>query len=250
MLNSEELQWLSVVLREMDSMLGTLSNFRDYPGLLHRDDPALQSYLEHVTDTVQKARLLSGKAIDALEEAAADAAESARQLAQDAAEAANPPPSPPAPEPVLVRPPVNLERIFMANPTGMRELVLVVDADPQTLTQVEDMLTEEDYRVLSIRDSFEAISIYTRLWAAIDLVVLDFDMPGMSGDLIFEEMLVVNPRLSAVVSGGMAHVAKLNAMLGRGLKGFLPKPYNRERLLTQIQQILAHRSPSSSSARL
>lgn len=249
MLNPEELEWLGVALREIDQMLGSLSDLRGYPGLIDTDNPHLQRYLEHVIQTVRDARLLSGKAFEKVEEAAEDAAEEARQRARAVAEAAHPSEPEPPPEPVLVRPPVNLERITMANPTGMREVVLVVDADPVTLNQVEEMLTEEDYRVLSIPSSFEAITIYHRLWAAIDLVVLDFDMPGMSGDLIFEEMLAVNPQLTAVVSGGLAQTSKLNAMLGRGLKGFLPKPYNRQRLLTQIEQILAHRQPTSASIR-
>jgi CheY-like chemotaxis protein len=239
------LQWLNGVLHEIDLMLGSLSDLRDYPGLLDREDPHLQAYIEHVIHTVRDARKLSGKALEHVGDAVETEAEASRQRTREEAEAADP--TPPPPTPVVVRPPVNIERITMANPTGMREIVLVVDADPVTLTQVEEMLTEEDYRVLSVRDSFEAITIYTRLWAGIDLVILDFDMPGMSGDLVFEEMLVVNPQVKAVVSGGLAHLPKLNGMLSRGLKGFLPKPFNRERLMGQIQQILAHRPPASRS---
>ncbi len=250
MLNPEELEWLHVALREIDLMLGSLTDLRSYPGLVEREDPPLERYLEHVIHTVRNARLLSAKASEKVEVALEEAAEESQRFAREAEEAARPVAVAPEPEPVVVRPPVNLERITMANPTGMRELVLVVDADANTLNQVEEILTEEDFRVLSIPSSFEAISIYHRLWAAIDLVILDFDMPGMSGDLIFEEMLAVNPQLTAVVSGGLAQTPKLNAMLGRGLKGFLPKPYNRQRLITQITQILANRQPGSSSTRL
>ena len=246
MFTQEELQWLRSALHEIDLMLGSLSDFRQHPGLLDRDDPGVQRYLEQVIHTVRDARQLSAKAINWVEEAReSEAAESQRQVREEEARV-NPPPPPP---PVLIHPPQHIERITMANPAGMREVVLVVDADKTTLAQIEEILTDQDYRVLSVTDSFEAISIYNRLWAGIDLVILDVEMPGMSGDLVFEELLVVNPKVAAVVSGGLAHTNKLNAMLSRGLSGFLPKPYNRDRLIAQIQQILARRPSSGGSSR-
>ena len=137
----------------------------------------------------------------------------------------------------------------MANPTGMREVVLVADHDTGTLGEIERILTDEDYRVLSVRDAFEAIAIYARLWAAIDLVVLDFSMPGMNGDLIFDELQAINPKVAAVVTGGFTDPAKLNQMLSQGLKGYLPKPSEREKFLRQIQQVLAHRPHSGGGAK-
>ncbi len=137
----------------------------------------------------------------------------------------------------------------MANPTGMREVVLVADHNQATLAEIERILTEEDYRVLTVRDAFEAISIYARLWAAIDLVVLDFSMPGMNGDLIFDELQAINPKVAAVVTGGFTDPAKLNQMLGQGLKGYLPKPSEREKFLRQIQQVLAHRPHSGGGSK-
>ena len=132
----------------------------------------------------------------------------------------------------------------------MRELFLVADHDAAALHEIETMLTDEDYRVLSVRDAFEAISIYARLWAAIDLVVLDFSMPMMSGELIFDELQAINPNVAVVISSGFTHPEKLSQMLGRGLSGFLPKPYNREKLIPQIKQVLAHRPRSGGANRL
>ena len=130
----------------------------------------------------------------------------------------------------------------MANPTGhARGRARGRPQHRRRLAEIERILTEEDYRVLTVRDAFEAISIYARLWAAIDLVVLDFSMPGMNGDLIFDEMQAINPKVAAVVTGGFTDPIKLNQMLGQGLKGYLPKPSEREKFLRQIQQVLAHR---------
>ena len=252
MLSEEELEWLSGAIKDIDDLLRGMADFRRFPDLINRDDAPLDAYLEHVVASVRDARLLSARTLERLEDARSQLAEETRQ-AEEAAQqaAARNSPEPPPPTPVrTVQPPTNMEQIFMANPTGMREVVLIAEHDAKLLAEIETMLTDEDYRVLSVRDAFEAISIYARLWAAIDLVILDFSMPGMSGDLIFDELQAINPRVAAVVSGGFTHPEKLNQMLGQGLSGFLPKPFEKEKLIRQIQQVLAHRPHSSSASRL
>lgn len=250
MLSREETDRLQTTLRNIDDLLKGLVDFRDYPELLVSEDATLQNFLEHVVRSVQDARKLSTQALAQLEEAQQVDVEEERLTAEAALAAAHPPPEP-TPEPVRTfSPPANMEQIFMANPTGMREVVLVADHDPASLQATEEMLTEEDYRVISVRDAFEAVSIYGRLWTAIDLVVLDFSMPGLSGDLIFDEMQTINPNVAAVISGGYTHPDKLREMLGRGLSGFLPKPYTREKLIRQIQQVMAHRPPAAGASRL
>ena len=238
MLSIKELEWLSGTLKDIDGLLRGMSDFRAYPELLHRDDDAVQSLLERIVHSVQNARLLGGKALERIDGARADMAEAALQEAETARVAAAPAEAAPV---QIVRPPANIEQILMANPTGMRELVLVADPDPASLQATETILTDEDYRVLSVRDAFEAISIYARLWAAIDMVILDFSMPGLSGDLVFDELKAINPNVAVVISGGYTHPEKLSQMLGQGLSGFLPKPFTREKFLRQIQQVLAHR---------
>ena len=239
MLSIKELEWLGETLRDVDGLLRGLSDFRAYPDLLHREDEAVQSLLDRIIHNVQDARLLNGKAIDRLDEERESVLEEAREVAR-AAEVAALPPELAAPV-RLVRPPANIEQITMANPTGMREVVLIADHDPASLSGTEAILTDEDYRVLSVHDAFEAISIYARLWAAIDLVILDFSMPGLSGDLIFEKLKAINPNVAVVISGGYTHPDKLSQMLAHGLSGFLPKPFTREKFLRQVQQVLAHR---------
>ena len=247
MLPTEDAEWLQVALKEIDNLLRGLADFRPYGDLVSRDDPRLQMLLEHVVTTVRDARTLSAKAMTRLDQAQRVALEETQRTVELAARPPEPMPVVPTP---LVRPPTQMDQITMANPTGMRELVLVADHDANALHEIETMLTDEDYRVLSVRDAFEAISIYARLWAAIDLVVLDFSMPMMSGELIFDELQAINPNVAVVISSGFTHPEKLSQMLAQGLSGFLPKPYNREKLIPQIKQVLAHRPRSGGANRL
>ena len=247
MLSSEELDWLKATLEEVDDVLRGLADFRAYPDLLNRHDAQLETLLEHIVTGVSDARLANSKALARIEDARGEASERTRAAAEEEAQATREPEPPALPQ--IISPPITQQQIYMANPTGMREAVLVADHDPKTLEEIEGILTEADYRVITVRDAFEAISIYARLWAAIDLVVLDFNMPGMNGDLIFDELQAINPKVAAVLTGGFTEPAKVNQMLGQGLKGFLPKPAEREKFLRQIQQVLAHRPHSGGGMR-
>ena len=252
MLSAEELEWLAGALKDIDGLLRGLTDFRQFPDLISRNDALLDVFLDHVVTSVRDARQVNARAIERLDNARHALAEETQMAADEARQQAEGRPAlEPLPAPTRrVVPPTNIEQITMANPTGMRELVLVAEHNAASLQEVETMLTDEDYRVLSVRDAFEAVSIYARLWAAIDLVIMDFSMPGLSGDLIFDELQAINPKVAAVVSGGFTHPDKLNQMLGRGLSGFLPKPFEKDRLIRQIEQVLAHRPPPGASTRL
>ena len=70
------------------------------------------------------------------------------------------------------------------------------------------------------------------------LVILDFFLPVMDGDAVFNELRVLNPEVDVVLSSGFAEQQKINAMLGQGLRGFIPKPYSCEKLLGQVRSTL------------
>jgi two-component system cell cycle sensor histidine kinase/response regulator CckA len=66
----------------------------------------------------------------------------------------------------------------------------------------------------------------------------------MDGDAVFEELKALNPSVNVVLSSGFAEQNKIGAMLAQGLRGFIPKPYTREKLLEQVRSTLdASRRP-------
>jgi CheY-like chemotaxis protein len=124
------------------------------------------------------------------------------------------------------------------NPDGKRELILLVDDDEDILTRTGDMLDFEDYRVLTAKDGFETLEIYRRLGKKIDLIVLDYFLPVMDGDAVFDELKAIDPGVQVVLSSGFHEHARLGSMLARGLRGFIPKPYTHEKLMEQLRLIL------------
>ncbi|MEO6872343.1 MAG: response regulator [Chthoniobacterales bacterium] len=125
------------------------------------------------------------------------------------------------------------------NPSGARELILVVDDEPEILERAGTMLEGEDYRILVAKDGIDALKIYAQMSAEVSLIILDFFLPVMDGDAVFDELKAINPNVQVVLSSGFAEQTKLGSMLARGLCGFIPKPYTSEKLLNQVRSIIA-----------
>jgi CheY-like chemotaxis protein len=127
---------------------------------------------------------------------------------------------------------------LILNPKGGRELILLVDDDLEILERTGEILDFEDYRFIPAKDGIEALQIYRGMEKQIDLVLLDYFLPVMDGDAIFDELKAINPNVRVVLSSGFCEQARVGRMLARGLCGFIPKPYTHEKLVEQIRWVL------------
>ena len=128
--------------------------------------------------------------------------------------------------------------VRIANPEGPRELIMIVDDEDFVTLLAQRVLTDEGYRVVIARDGFHALEIYKKLRDQIQLVILDFTMPIMDGAEVFSELRMINPQVPVVLSSGFTEQDKLKWMLSKGLRGFIPKPYSQQKLLSQIRSTL------------
>jgi CheY-like chemotaxis protein len=127
---------------------------------------------------------------------------------------------------------------FIKIPDGPGEVIMIVDDDPLVKTLVERVLTSEGYRVITASDGFEAIDIYKKFQSVVELVILDFKMPGMDGVALFNELQALNPRVPAALTSGFLDDEQLDSMLAKGLRGFIPKPLTQQKLLQKVRSLL------------
>ena len=128
--------------------------------------------------------------------------------------------------------------VRIKNAHGPREYILLIEDEPDVADLASEMLAEEGYRVVIAHDGFEALKIYERMGKQIGLVILDYFLPVIDGDAVFEELRSINPKVNVVLSSGFAEQSKIASMLGQGLRGFIPKPYSRDKLLEQVRSTL------------
>jgi CheY-like chemotaxis protein len=130
------------------------------------------------------------------------------------------------------------EDIPVKNPKGNRELLLLIEDEGEVAELAAEMLATQGYKVIVVNDGFAALKIYERIGRQIALVILDFFLPIMDGDAVFDELRSLNPDIDVVLSSGFAEQSKISSMLAQGLRGFIPKPYTSEKLIAQVRSIL------------
>ncbi len=101
------------------------------------------------------------------------------------------------------------------------------------------MLTRLGHKVFLAASGTEAVSIYQEQSEKIDLVILDMIMPGMSGAETFEKLKAIDPTVNVLLSSGYSLNGQAAAILNRGCRGFIQKPFTIEQLSQKIREIIA-----------
>jgi len=114
-------------------------------------------------------------------------------------------------------------------------LVLVVDDDETVRTVARQALEMRGFQVLEARDGLEAVELVQARGPAIGVVLLDMTMPRMGGEEAFREMRLLQPDIRVILSSGYNEVEAMGRFMGKGLKGFIQKPYGPRELLAKIQ---------------
>ena len=224
----------------------------------------LNRLLQQATRQVEQARLLKGKAepLEALDQQLERASRASQAIfdrittrilaAVDAnpatVERTRPPVASAAAGPTSISSKIPIGEITLngdaavepqiLNPKGDRELILLVDDDPELLETTGEFLDFEDYRFITAKDGMEALKIYRHMGKKIDLILLDYFLPVMDGDVVFEELKAINSDVRVVLTSGFGEQARVGSMLAQGLAAFIPKPYTHQRLVEQIRSVL------------
>src|SRR4029077_17081399 len=129
---------------------------------------------------------------------------------------------------------------------GNGELILVVDDEPNILGVTKMILEKHSYDVVSASDGPEALAIFAQKMKSISLVLTDLSMPYMDGIALVRSLKKMRPDLSIVASTGQGEQAGAAELQSLGVKNFLTKPYNTERLLATLDDTLHGRESEAS----
>ena len=111
--------------------------------------------------------------------------------------------------------------------------VLVVDDDARHAASVRELLSAHGY---SVEFEVEGAQGLRRIKAdSIDVLILDLDMPNMSGIDVLQALGADGNGLKTIVVSGESHVEKITPILRLGAYDYLPKPYEPEQLLASVR---------------
>ncbi|HEV3198703.1 MAG TPA: PAS domain S-box protein [Bryobacteraceae bacterium] len=136
-----------------------------------------------------------------------------------------------------------------ANPMGhqpaivTRELagtgtILVVDDEEIVRQTARHTLERYGYKTLTAKDGASAVDVYRRQPDEIGLVLLDLTMPVMNGEEALRNMQMINPRVRVLLTSGYNEVEAVQRFSGKGLAGFIQKPYTAAALAEKVKEVL------------
>jgi CheY-like chemotaxis protein len=103
----------------------------------------------------------------------------------------------------------------------------VVDDETDARAVARAMGTHLGFHVVEASDGEEAVKLFEQRRGEISLVLMDLTMPRMDGREAFLRMHELDPRVPVVLTSGFSEGDAVVDFAGRGLAGFLPKPYPR-----------------------
>jgi len=118
------------------------------------------------------------------------------------------------------------------------ETILLVDDEAMVLEVTDRMLQSLGYRVHCARNGQEAVAFLRERKDAVDLVILDIIMPGMSGNETFDNLRKINPEQKVLLSSGYSVNDQAAELLEKGCNGFLQKPYLMKELAREVRAAL------------
>ncbi len=115
--------------------------------------------------------------------------------------------------------------------------VFAIDDEEGFLGLLKIALERSGYIVHTASSPKEALTLYRERWQDITLVFLDFLLPGMSGDVVFDELQRLNPDVRVVLLTGCEE-SVAERMFQRGLRGYLQKPFTLSDLAQKAHEAI------------
>ena len=116
--------------------------------------------------------------------------------------------------------------------------VLIVDDERMIRDLMVRILELEGITVKAAHDGEEALEL-ARGDSAISLAILDWHLPGITGERVYDELTVLRPGIKAIVASGDLPLDVEYAFAGRKVDAFLPKPFKIEPFVKAVKSALA-----------
>jgi DNA-binding NtrC family response regulator len=115
--------------------------------------------------------------------------------------------------------------------------ILILDDDQAILNSLRVQLTQtRRFEVETLSDSTRAFEVLAK--GAFDLLLLDMDMPVMTGSDVLRHVRAHQPGLEVVVITGVDDVELAVESMKQGAYDYLCKPVDAERLVTCLERAL------------
>lgn len=125
----------------------------------------------------------------------------------------------------------------MVEPLQQRR-ILVVDDEIALTGFLSELLESRGYEVMAVNDAYDALEIFRKDPYAIDLVLTDQTMPGMTGAEMSTELLNVRSEMPIILTTGFSELIDEDGAKELGIRAYIRKPMETQHLLNTIKALL------------
>jgi PAS domain S-box-containing protein len=119
--------------------------------------------------------------------------------------------------------------------------VLIADDEETVCAVGKQMLDRMGFSVLTAPDGHEALEMFRKHANEIVCVLLDLTMPHMDGVDAFRAMRRLHPGVTVILCSGYNEQDATQRFAGKGLAGFIQKPYDMAVLREKLKKVLRNR---------
>jgi CheY-like chemotaxis protein len=124
---------------------------------------------------------------------------------------------------------------------SLEGVVLLVD-DEEVVREIgSDMLKALGLKCLTAANGTEGIEIFKKNSAEIKLVILDIEMPGISGEKVFHILRELRPEINILIASGYGREYLESEVFKCKISNFIPKPFKIEQLSYQVKKLIGDR---------
>ena len=116
--------------------------------------------------------------------------------------------------------------------------ILVVDDEEVVRQLTTKILKRQGFAVLTAVDGREAVEVFREHADKVTCILLDLTMPRMGGEQCFEELRRISSDVKVILSSGYSEQEVAERFSGKGLAGFIQKPYWSSVLLAKLKEVL------------
>ncbi|TSA09001.1 MAG: sigma-54-dependent Fis family transcriptional regulator [Deltaproteobacteria bacterium] len=116
------------------------------------------------------------------------------------------------------------------------ESILIVDDEKNYLVVLKELLSEENYEVITAENALQALEIFKE--SDLDLVLTDMRMPKIDGIELLESIRSINNEIPVIIMTAYATVEKAVKAMKKGAFDYVTKPFQNEELKITVRKAI------------
>lgn len=119
-----------------------------------------------------------------------------------------------------------------------KETILVVEDEEPVRDLIKEVLTMKGYKVITAINGLQALELYKKMGADIDLILLDVMMPEMGGEEAMQKIQLLNKSVKIIFVTAYSENSLHTDFLSNQNLNLVGKPFLSDTLLKTVRQVL------------